>query len=69
MHEKIKELAGRALDQAVPETWTTLDAYDLSRFTEVFAELVVRECADIATINQHQWDEVGLFVLKHFGVE
>ena len=34
-----------------------------------FAELIVRECADIAAINQHQFDSVGNYVLKHFGVE
>ena len=36
---------------------------------EKFAELIVRECADIAAINQHQFDSVGNYVLKHFGVE
>ena len=34
-----------------------------------FAELIVRECADIATINQHEWHSAGSYVLKHFGVE
>jgi len=36
---------------------------------EKFAELIVRECADIATMNQFQWDSAGGYVLKHFGVE
>ena len=36
---------------------------------EKFAELIIRECADIASINQHQYDSVGNYVLKHFGVE
>ena len=45
MNEHIRRLAGEALDRAVPETWTTLTAYDLNKFTEVFAELIVRECA------------------------
>jgi hypothetical protein len=34
-----------------------------------FAELIVRECADIATMNAHQYDTAGSYVLKHFGVE
>ena len=34
-----------------------------------FAELIVRECADIATMNQFQWDSAGGYVLKHFGIE
>jgi hypothetical protein len=36
---------------------------------EKFAELIVRECADIATINQHEWHSAGSYVLKHFGFE
>ena len=36
---------------------------------EKFAELIVKECADIATINQFQYDAVGNYVLKHFEVE
>ena len=36
---------------------------------EVFAELIVRECAEIATMNQHQWASAGSYVLKNFGVE
>jgi len=35
---------------------------------EKFAELIVRECADVATINAHQWASPGTYVLKHFGV-
>jgi len=31
MNERIRELAGKALDQAVPETWTTLTASDLTK--------------------------------------
>jgi hypothetical protein len=69
MNERIRELAGRALDQAVPETWSALTGEQLNRFQEKFAELIVRECADIASINQHQYNAVGEYVLKHFGVE
>jgi hypothetical protein len=31
--------------------------------------LIVQECADVATMNQFQYDAVGNYVLKHFGVE
>jgi len=34
-----------------------------------FAESIVRECADIATMNQYQPLTAGTYVLKHFGVE
>lgn len=33
---------------------------------EKFAELIIKECADIATMNQFQWDSTGSYVLKHF---
>ena len=36
---------------------------------EKFAELIVKECADIATMNQYQSYTAGHYVLKHFGVE
>ena len=36
---------------------------------EKFAELIIKECAIIATINQFQWDSTGGYVLKHFGIE
>jgi hypothetical protein len=61
MNERIKELAREA----------GLLAYNpegLPTKLEKFAELIVRECADIATINQHQWHSAGSYVLKHFGV-
>ena len=44
MNERIRELAGKALDEAVPETWTTLSSEQLERVYEKFAELIVREC-------------------------
>jgi len=36
---------------------------------EKFAELLVRECANIATINQYQSYTPGHYILNHFGVE
>jgi len=36
---------------------------------EKFAELIIRECADVATINSNQWHSAGRFVLTHFGIE
>lgn len=34
-----------------------------------FADLIVRDCADVATMNAHQYNTAGSYVLKHFGVE
>ena len=67
MNERIKELI-KQMDQAeTPTGGGAFTLYDTD--LEYFAELIVRECADIATINQHQYNSVGDYVLKHFGVE
>ena len=47
MNEHIKKLLDRALDQAVPETWTQLSHEQMTRLSGVFAELIVLKCADI----------------------
>ena len=41
----IDQLFDQALDKAVPETWTTLEYYQLMRVKKVFAELLIKECA------------------------
>ena len=68
MNKRIKELALQC------NAWHQV--YDQKRFmvdsnfdVEKFAELIVRECADIATINAHQWKTPGSYVLQHFEVE
>jgi len=61
MNQRIRELALEAGAQGI----VNRDFIDI----EKFAELIVRECADIATINQHEWHSAGSYVLKHFGVE
>lgn len=38
-------------------------------FLEKFAEMIIKECADVATINQYQAFTPGYYVKKHFGVE
>ena len=69
MNERIRELAEQA---------DIVFGFDKNNDPEVicavmdiekFAELIVRECADIADINQHQWDGAGNYVKQHFGVE
>ena len=82
MNERTKLLASKALDKAVPETWTTLTPYDLTKFTEVFAELIVKECAELSVNSQYvntksEYYEgfnealvyAGNKIKKHFGVE
>ena len=67
MNKKIEELALQC------GAWHQV--YEQKRFmvdrkfdVEQFAELIVKECADVATMNQFQYDAVGNYVLKHFGV-
>jgi len=67
MNEQIKQLA----EQAQKVAYYTDGGYTpvMTLDQEKFAELLVRECADIATINQHEWHSAGSYVLKHFGVK
>jgi len=68
MNEKFKQLALEA-------KMSTAD-FDAGSYyvatpdrMQLFAELIVRECADIATINQYQPSTAGTYVLKHFEVD
>ena len=67
MNERILKIAQQT-DIWCDQNYSGDDHYDL-RWEEKFAELIIAECADIATMNQHQYEPVGLYVLKHFGVE
>jgi hypothetical protein len=66
MNERIKLLAEQATTYIDP---SANDGVCWNFDKEKFAELIVRECADIATINSNQWHSAGTYVLKHFGVE
>ena len=73
MNERIRQLAGQALDQVVPYTWTRLDYDEIQRLQEYFAQLIVAECADFAD-EHNDYSEgvtlgVGRALKKHFGVE
>jgi hypothetical protein len=67
MNERIKILAGQAEDYAdgiVDQGGEFHESY-----TQKLAELIVKECADVATVNQYQAFTPGHYVKKHFGVE
>jgi hypothetical protein len=73
MNERIEKLALDAgllnyVDNETPRRCFIHGHADLEE-VEKFAELIVRECADIASINQHQYESVGKYVLEHFGVK
>ena len=46
MNERIKELMGKTLDDKFSHTWDTMTYEGLLQFSEKFAELIVKECAD-----------------------
>jgi hypothetical protein len=62
MNEKIKEMMQQT-GTDISGKWMSLEQ------VEKLSELIVKECADIATINSHQWNSAGSFILTHFGVE
>jgi hypothetical protein len=73
MNERIEKLALDAgllnyVDNETPTRFFVDGHADLEE-VEKFAQLIVKECADIATINQYQSYTPGHYVLKHFGVE
>ena len=73
MNERIENLALKAgllnyVDNETPRRYFIHGHADLEE-VQKFAEMIVRECADIATINQYQSYTPGHYVLKHFGVK
>ena len=67
MNQRIDQLWAQALDAAVPETYSRLSYSQVLKIKQVFAELIVRECALVVhkkTGPKSAWD-----VLQHFGVE
>jgi len=83
MNERINKLFGQAMDQSIPETWTTLTHSQLSILKDKFAELIVKECVDcargagladdVAVRNTLGFNdgiaEAVTNIKKHFGVE
>jgi len=67
MNERIKELEKQCWSHRVDGT---LVDGQLHFDTKKFAELIIQECADIATIHQqnHAHDSIGRYVLDHFGI-
>jgi hypothetical protein len=71
MNEHIKKLLDRALDQAVPETWTQLSHEQITKLSEVFAQLIVRECAGVGYDASYYECALNVSnkIKEHFGVE
>ena len=74
MNKRIKELMGKTLDDKFSHTWTTMTYEDLEKFSEQFAELIVRECAGVGSnivLTETEDNDMGVFlgIKQHFGVE
>ena len=73
MNERIQELAYQAEEYA--DTIVDQGGEFHPAYTQKFAELIVRECANMAeSFHHHQYDftgnlELHEFIKKHFGVE
>jgi len=65
MNERILELADKAIED-MPGAWNIPD-----EFCKKFAELIVRECADVGALGMSCTDKgyIKRGVLAHFGVE
>ena len=64
MNERIRELAEQAEDWADSQNFYASDYRDY--LMERFAELIVRECANVALREDHEPDEC---ILHHFGLK
>ena len=78
MNERIDQLWAQALDAAVPETYTRLSHSQVLKIKQVFADMIVRECARIidrgdggmSSMAETSWCNICRDdILKHFGVE
>jgi len=67
MNERINKLFGQAMDQSIPETWTTLTHSQLSILKDKFAELIVKECCQ--KLEDDGMVEVAIEMKQHFGVD
>lgn len=70
MNERIRELVGQAKFMAEETINKQISKNDeLDAFVEKFAELIVRECADISDASFHNGSAGYTAILKYFGVE
>ena len=72
MNERIKELAEQCGFRPQPSIYDRNQSFDI----EKFAELIVRECAELVRVQNEQFMEneshygvVSADILKHFGVK
>ena len=64
MNQRLEDLMYQA-GLTAQGSWDSMDPYD-QQAVERFAELIVRECANVALREDHEPDEC---ILRHFGVK
>ena len=75
MNKQIKNLMDHTLDEKFAGTWSTMDMQDLTKFSERFAELILKECAAYIDDNigyddcNNTYPVSGGELKYHFGVE
>lgn len=69
MNERIKQLAGQALDRAVPYTWHNLDHVEMEKVMKVFADLLIKETLDVARAGVEYGDGMDSAVYRYFGLK
>ena len=70
MNERIRELAKEALDYAEKNQSAEVQQHWFKLYNEKFAELIVRECADVGSkFSQAHPEDIRYHIKRHFGVE
>jgi hypothetical protein len=69
MNKRIRELSKEAGLVADATYAKAPDAIWLKEYNKKFAELIVKECVEIANENDGTWHGSGVAIKKHFGVE
>ena len=78
MKNTIDAIWTKALDQAVPDTYTSLTWTQVEKIKQVFAELIVRQCGYYADIFEAAGCPVDMdptdtkpsdYIKQHFGVK
>jgi len=68
MNAHTKKLFDRALDQAVPETWTQLSHEQMIKLTTVFADIMMQDY--IRTLRGNGYDDAAQCLQDvHFGID
>jgi hypothetical protein len=75
MNKRIRQITGQVLDELVPETWVALGYDKIKDIQNRTAELIVKECADVAkrwTPETEECEYTWLIhdkIKEHFGVK